>query len=81
MISQLYGNGAAVPTSANTLNNMGLNYWRMRDYKKAEICFSQSLTMNRELSLGRDTHAIAQTLNNIGVNYSDMGEYRRAEEY
>ena len=62
---------------AGHLNNLGLAYNSLGEYRKAIECQEQSLFRAREQG---DQRGLAKSLNNLGVAYNSLGEYRKAIE-
>ena len=60
------------------LNNMGILYWVMGQYEKAEpFCLKGKAI--REKVLGKEHPEYAASLNNLGAMYLDMGQNEKAE--
>jgi len=65
---------------ASSLNNLGVLYKTMGDYKVAEPYFKQALAIQRK-ALGEEHPSYAHSLNSLGVLYLNMGDYKAAEPY
>lgn len=63
---------------AAAINNVGVDYQEIGQFKTAIEYFNQSL--ERKIAL-KDQIGIAASTNNIGLGYSYMGEYARAQEF
>jgi tetratricopeptide (TPR) repeat protein len=63
---------------ANAFNNIGLTYYKQRDYPRALDYYQQSLALREQLN---DKRGAAQSLNNMGIVYRLQGNYKRALEY
>ncbi|NEO06888.1 MULTISPECIES: tetratricopeptide repeat protein [unclassified Moorena] len=63
---------------ANSLNNLGLAYYRLGEYGKAIEFHQQSLSLSRELE---DRQGQANSLGNLGLAYYNLGQYRKAIEF
>ena len=63
---------------ANSLNNLGLAYYRLGEYRKAIEFHQQSLSLSRELKYHQGE---AASLGNLGLAYGKLGEYRKAIEF
>jgi len=68
------------PDYAWSLNNLGVLFSTMGDYKAAEPYHKQALAL-RKKALGEEHPDYAESLNTLGVLYSDMGNYKSAESY
>jgi tetratricopeptide (TPR) repeat protein len=73
---------AAAPTTtedqrrwANSLNNLGLAYFSLGEYRRAISFHEQSLEIKREIG---DRRGEAASLGNLGNAYASLGEYRWA---
>lgn len=80
LISDLYGGGAAVKTTAITLRNLGVNYNQKGEHGKAERCFRQALDILRKISPGSEDSDTAYILNKLGGNCCDTGQNSEAEK-
>lgn len=60
------------------LNNIGINYYQIKDFVKAIEYFNKSLTINIEKGNKKE---IARNYNNIGVSYEHFGETDKALNY
>jgi CHAT domain-containing protein/tetratricopeptide (TPR) repeat protein len=61
-----------------SLNNLGLLYYSMGEYAKAEPLYREALGITKA-SLGEEHPDYARGLNNLGLLYYSMGEYAKAE--
>lgn len=61
----------ASPHSVEIQKNLGLEYYDIKDYNKAEYCYNLALALN---SLEPKLH------NNLGVLYMDQGKYNLAKK-
>jgi tetratricopeptide (TPR) repeat protein len=68
------------PDFANSLNNLGVLYYKIGDYKAAEPYYKQALEI-RKKALGEEHPDYASSLNNLRILYIDMGDYKAAEPY
>lgn len=66
-------------TTARCLNNLGIAYKAMGNYKKAFDCYHQSLEIT--LQLKNVSWLIANTYNNLGIVCSDIGNLNESIEY
>jgi CHAT domain-containing protein/Flp pilus assembly protein TadD len=66
--------------AAHCLNNLGILYKTMGDYKAAEPYFKQALEIRKKV-LGETHPDYASSLNNLGILYKTMGDYKAAEPY
>ncbi|NEO15426.1 MULTISPECIES: tetratricopeptide repeat protein [unclassified Moorena] len=63
---------------ANSLNNLGLAYYRLGEYRKAIEFHQQSLSLSRELEYRQGQ---VNSLGNLGLAYYNLGQYRKAIEF
>src|SRR3989442_458425 len=63
---------------ANSLNNLGLMYYYMGDYSKAEPLYKNALEIRGKV-LGENDSDYAASLQNLALLYSDIGYYSKAE--
>jgi CHAT domain-containing protein/tetratricopeptide (TPR) repeat protein len=70
--------GEEHPDYAAGLNSLGLVYWSMGDYARAEPLYRQALQIRKQ-ALGEDHPDCATSLNNLAALYWSMGDYTRAE--
>ena len=63
---------------ATSLNNLGLLYWTIGDYAKAERYYLEAIAIY-EKTLGKEHYDYAKSLNNLGILYKDVGNYVKAE--
>ncbi|MFI1827204.1 ATP-binding protein [Streptomyces sp. NPDC020412] len=63
---------------ANTLNNLGLAYWRLRRLEDAIACYEQALPLHR--AVGNQVNE-ANSLTNLGLVYSELQRYDQAIAY
>ncbi|CAH1252541.1 TTC28 [Branchiostoma lanceolatum] len=77
-----YGENAAHPVIAASLNNLGTALINIGDHRKAVSYYEQSLQMMRSI-YGEDTVRpdIASSLNNLGAVWSGLGDHRKAVSY
>ncbi len=68
------------PDYAMSLNNLGILYKTMGDYKAAEPFYKQALEIYKK-TLGEEHPDYAISLNSMGALYSKMDEYLLAENY
>lgn len=61
-----------------SLNNLGTQYDRMKDFKNSEACFLKALELAEKIN---DTEILGQTYDNIGGMWEDRGNYKKAIEY
>ncbi len=66
--------------TANINNNLGVLYFNIGDYKKAETYSLQSLAIKKKV-LGEEHPDYAMSLNNLGFLYYNLGDYKKAEPY
>lgn len=66
------------PDFANSLNNLGVLYYKIGDYKAAEPYYKQALEIRR-IALGEAHPDFIMSLNNLGELYWKMGDYKAAE--
>jgi tetratricopeptide (TPR) repeat protein len=66
------------PDYAASINNLGVLYKTMGDYKSAEHYYKQALEI-RKKALGEEHPDIASSLNNLGNLYKTIGDYKSAE--
>lgn len=66
---------------AACLNQAGLAYFELGDFRKAVSYFEQSMAINGRLYGGRDWGTVAANLNNLAITYRFLGEHRKAVEY
>jgi tetratricopeptide (TPR) repeat protein len=71
--------GEQHPSTAASLNNLGLVYRARGNYPKAEAVLLQASTMYHE-ALGEQHPDTAASLNNLGLVYRAQGNYREAEK-
>jgi predicted ATPase len=62
---------------AKALNATGLLAWVQADYKRAQLYYTECLSLRKELA---EPARIAQALNNLGMVTSTLGDYARAIE-
>lgn len=72
LISEVYGDGAAIAEAAAALGVLGDNYTRMGKYCEAEIQYKKSLAIYRTLSHGDDSNQIAHILYKLSITYNSM---------
>jgi len=72
--------GEEHPDYASSLNNLGMLFSDMGDYKAAEPYYKQALEI-RKKALGEEHPDYASSLNNLGILYRNMGDYKAAETY
>jgi CHAT domain-containing protein len=72
--------GPEHPEVARSLYNLGILYWHLGEYTKAEAYHLQALEI-RKKALGPEHPDVAASLNGIGNLISEMGEYAKAEPY
>ena len=77
MLKQL---GADHPDVADSFNNIGMQYYKRREYDMA-LEFLQKALVIRLKRLGPDHPNVAHSYNNIGTAHGKKGEYDRALEY
>ena len=65
---------------ASSLNNLGVLYKNMGDYKAAEPYYKKALEIRKKV-LGEEHPDYASSLFNLGLLYYDMGDYKTAEPY
>ncbi|WP_088243909.1 tetratricopeptide repeat protein [Calothrix rhizosoleniae] len=70
-ISKEIGNRLGV---ANSLNNLGLAYRNLGDYKKAIDYHQQSLKIDKEIG---NRLGVANSLGNLGNTYHSLGDYKK----
>ena len=70
--------GSEHPDTATSRKNLGLLYWTMGEYAKAEPLFQQVLRIRQKV-LGPENRDTATSLNNLASVYWIMGEYAEAE--
>lgn len=63
------------PGEGQTLNNIGVVYWRFGQYQQALDYYQQALAIKRETN---DKPGEASNLNNTGVVYWKLGQYQDA---
>ena len=68
------------PDYATCLNNLGVLYYEMGDYKSAEL-FWKKVPEIRKKVLGEEHPEYAHSLNNLGTLYREMGDYKSADHY
>ena len=66
------------PDYITSLNNLGILYKTMGDYKSAEPFYKKSLEIRKKI-LGAEHPDYASSLNNLGILYKTMGDYKSAE--
>ncbi|MCK9441888.1 MAG: tetratricopeptide repeat protein [Methanothrix sp.] len=69
---------------AGTLNNLGILYSDLKDFKRAEEHYKRALTLCEELAKQNPEafdSDLAGTLNNLGILCSDLSDFERAECY
>jgi tetratricopeptide (TPR) repeat protein len=66
--------------AANGLNNFGILYSEIGDYKAAEPYYKQALEIRKKV-LGEEHPDYASSLTDLGNLYYDLGEYSTAEPY
>jgi tetratricopeptide (TPR) repeat protein len=72
--------GAEHPDVAETLNNLGVLYAKMKRYSEAEAIFRRALNVNQRL-LGAAHPDVAVTLDNLGVLDYERKRYAEAENF
>jgi tetratricopeptide (TPR) repeat protein len=70
--------GPEHPNTAQSLNNLALQYRAMGEYAKAEPLLQEALEIRQKI-LGKDHPDTANSLNNLAELYRPMGEYAKAE--
>ena len=60
-----------------TMNQLGVVYWRLRQFEKSVPLFEQLLKL-REAKHGRDHVQTVNAIANLGVNYRDAGRLKEA---
>ncbi|MCS6796188.1 MAG: tetratricopeptide repeat protein [Raineya sp.] len=72
-----------LPALANTYNNIGYNYKKLGDTKKAIENFDQSIKINQQIANQNkgNTSIRAVALMNIGSTYSNEGDFKAAKKY
>lgn len=81
LISDLYGEDASVPVSADTLNNIGIIHRMVGRYDVAVYYYNQSIKIHRTLTHGASSSGIAHSLNNLGIAYSFLGQWNKATDH
>ncbi|WP_421877837.1 tetratricopeptide repeat-containing sensor histidine kinase [Marinoscillum sp.] len=71
------------PEEATARNNLGLTYWRMKEYQSAIEQFEKSLEIREAhgSQLTNDISNMAGTIGNIASVYFDLGEMEKVVEY
>ena len=69
-----------IPDYISIINNLGILYSELGDYKVAEPYFKQALEI-RKKTLGDEHPDVASSLNNLGVLCSNIGDYQSAESF
>lgn len=64
---------------ASCLNNKGLVYQDMKQYERAEECFTKALTLINDLP--NNGYVMATTLSNLAFAYHGLGEREKVAEY
>jgi serine/threonine-protein kinase len=62
------------PDVAQSTNNLGMLFYRKKEYDKAEALLRQALALNRELR-GNDNADVGSGLNNIGLVLRSRGDF------
>ena len=70
--------GPGHPDIAQSLNNLGLLYYKQGRYEEAKPFYIRSLVI-REQIVGSDHPDTAQSLNNLALFYQNQGRYEEAE--
>ena len=70
--------GQIIPSVATDLNNLGLLYYNLGEYAKAEPLYKRALGIS-EKALGPDHPSVALGLYNLGSLYDTLGDYEKAE--
>lgn len=65
---------------SNSFNNMGLNYKKKNDCKKALEYYGKALTIQEKV-FGKEHPFTAISYNNIGLTYYENGNYEKALDY
>ncbi|MDI6780562.1 MAG: tetratricopeptide repeat protein [bacterium] len=72
--------GEKHPLVGQSMNNLGLTCYLLKDYFSAIEYYEQGLTIMGK-SFGQDHPAMIQTINNLGLAWYGLGEYRKAIGY
>jgi tetratricopeptide (TPR) repeat protein len=65
---------------ARSLNNIGREYWLLKDYPEAGKWLREALAMKKIVHRGNHPET-ARTLNSIGLAYSDQGDLNKAKDF
>ena len=65
---------------ASSLNNLGVLYKNMGDYKAAEPYYKKALEIRKKV-LGEEHPDYAMSIDNLGILYYEMADYEAAEPY
>ncbi|MBI4777939.1 tetratricopeptide repeat protein [Candidatus Desantisbacteria bacterium] len=78
---RIWGKGGEKhPLVGQSMNNIGLTYYLLKDYSQAIKCYEQGLTILGK-SFGQDHPCMIQTINNLGLAWYGFKEYRKAIGY
>ena len=61
------------------MNNLGLLYYNLGDYEKAESFYRRSIEGN-EVALGKNHQTTLTTIGNLALVFNNIGEYDKAEK-
>ncbi|KAI8512637.1 hypothetical protein Bbelb_092760 [Branchiostoma belcheri] len=76
------GGDTAHPDMAKSLNNFGVTWSKLGDYKQAVNYHEQALQVERSIHDENTPHPdIANTLNNLGMAWRNLGDHGKAVNY